>query len=908
VAARRASRQRNIAVIPVADDHNKPEQPGSAGELSAVPGVLVSWTRGLSRFAWLICLGFIIATLLVLQLTIDRLGISTDTSDMLSARLEFRQIYSDYRESLPQFIDTMIVVVTADTPEQARQAGRSLVARLERDTGLFKSVYRPGDDEFFDKQGLLYLGINELHSLADRLVGAQALLGYLARDPSLTALLELTEQALDRREPESEKIVPLLRELDAAVVAASTQRYHRLSWERLLQGGTGGDGPPRQLIILQPRLDYNQLQPAAGAMQAVRQAVLDLDLDTAHGVRVQVTGEVALAYEELQSAKRGAATAGMLSFVLVAVVLGAGLGRWQLVVATVITLVCGLVLTAGFAAVTIGHLNLISIAFAVLYIGLGVDYAIHLCLRYLESLQGGRTHVAALTVAIYQIGGSLVICTLTTAAGFYAFVPTSFTGVSELGLIAGTSMLISLFLSLSLLPALLSALPRIRGGDAMVKQDRALGRLLRTPARYPRRVLWPAAAAAIVALFALQAVRFDADPINLRDPASESVKAFKELLLDSATSPWTLNVLASDHAGARRLVAKLDGLPEVEAAVSIDRFLPVGQDKKLAVIDDLRLLLGPPPTPPGRSAVSEDRFAALTGFATAIGTRADANPETAAVARSLRKHLDSYLLALASLSADAREQRLSEFEASLLVNLPPLLGRLRSALEASRFGFADLPAQLRQRWVTPDGRYRIDVLSAKPLLDEPDLQAFVSAVRTVAPRATGAAVFNIESGRVVVSAFVQALLSALLVIVLLLLVLLPRKRDTVLVLVPLLLASLLTAAIAAGLGIAFNFANVIALPLLLGIGVDSGVHMVHRFRRAPPADGDLLGSSTMRAVIVSTLTTIGSFGNLAFSPHPGAASMGLLLAIGTATTLLCMLLVLPALLYRRRPLTDGAPA
>lgn len=866
---------------------------------------LARWAGWMQRAAMPVVLLMIALSAFTLRFTIEHLGISTDTSNMLSPELEFRQTYADYRQSFPQHTDTMIVVVTGDTPDLA-SAASSALARSLRDSGdLFKSVYLPGTGEFFEKNAFLYLDLDALEDAADNLVRMQALIGALAQNTSLQGLFGLSAAALERAETETSlEIEPFLIEIDAALAAANDDRFYQVSWQHLL-GSHARGADRRHIIILQPRLDYTVLQPAAGAMQLVRTLAEELQLDPAHGIQIQITGEVALAHEELQSASRGAAIAGILSLIMVAVVLGVGLGSWQLVIATVVTLSCGLIMTAGFAAVAIGHLNLISIAFAVLYIGLGVDYAIHLCLRYRELMRQQLEHGDALRQAMCDIGGSLIICTATTATGFYAFVPTAFTGVSELGLISGSGMIISLVVSLCLLPALLSILPPIRPGNrTQYTASTVARRWLRAPAQYPRQVLWLATGAGFATLLAIQFVHFDSNPINLRNPASESVRAFNELLASSSSSPWNINILADNKAEAHRLSAMLRELPSVKDTVIIDRFIPSRQTEKLALISNLSLLLGPLSSGETSDAVAQPRMqkAALQKFAVAVQSAAAGKHGIQDLTRRLHGNLQQFLSRLAAESASEQELHLLELEQRLLGSLPSLFERLARALQATEIRPQDLPDELLQRWVSNDERYRIDVIATNPLLDSAELDEFVKSVRSIAPNATGPAVFNIESGKVVVAAFTQALLSALAAITILLLILLPRKRDTLFVLLPLLLAAMITAGATVIFGIAFNFANVIALPLLLGIGVDSGVHMVHRYRTAMPVDGDLLGSSTIRAIIVSALTTVCSFGNLAFSPHPGAASMGLLLAIGTVATLLCMLFVLPALLYRQAPL------
>ncbi len=874
----------------------------SAGPLARA---LIRWVDWMNHSALLVVAVILLGCFVLFRYTVDNLGISTDTSDMLAPDLEFRQIYTDYQRAFPQFTDLMIVVVDADTPDLAREAATRLSGQLQSMPALFKSVYLPGGGEFFDRNALLYLDVDTLQETADRLIRGQAFLGSLAMKPDLPELLRLTGLALERSETDrSIQIEPMLREIEAALKAANEQRFYQTSWQQLFSDSPPAADDLRALILLQPRLDYSRLQPASEAMAAVRDTAQVLGLDENHGVSVRITGEVALAHEELQSASRGAALAGIMSLVLVGLVLGFGLGSWQLVLATIVTLLCGLVMTAGFATFAIGHLNLISVAFAVLYIGLAVDYAIHYCLRYRELRYEHNSRSGALRMAAGDIGGSLLICTITTAIGFYAFVPTSFTGVSELGLIAGTGMVIGLALSLSLLPALLSLLPAGRIGETIPVPVHARRNWLRIPAMHPRPVLIVSLLAACGALLSLPAVHFDANPIALRDPGSESVQTFNELLESTRNSPWNLNVLADGPDGARWLASELQRLPEVGDTVTLDSFIPDKQPQKLDIIQDLALLLGPLGTDQiHQEPVSADAgIAALRKFELVVERSAAELPDP--LRKGLASELREFLRRIPEMGPERQTEEVLTLETSLLGSFHPLLKRLNAAMQTTGVTLDDLPTDLVRRWVDDQGRYRVNVASAVPLLAQSQLNAFVDAVRAIAPRATGAAIFNIESGRVVVTAFQQAMLSALGAIVLLLLILLPSKRDVVLVLLPLLLAALITAAGAVVTGISFNFANVIALPLLLGIGVDSAVHMVHRYRTALPADGDLLGSSTVRAIIVSALTTICSFGSLAFSPHPGAASMGKLLSIGMAATLLCMLALLPALLYQRNPLAS----
>ena len=358
-------------------------------------------------------------------------------------------------------------------------------------------------------------------------------------------------------------------------------------------------------------------------------------------------------------------------------------------------------------------------------------------------------------------------------------------------------------------------------------------------------------------------------------------------------------MIAPNGEVAKEYKVRIDGLGQVQKGISLHDLIPTHQKEKLTIIGQIQLLLGPhlltihhAHSRPGEAqqmAALHDLMAELARF---VQTK-QKSPlwESGNRLRQSLKRLDTALEGV-----DQPAEMLTNLEASLIGSLPASLDALRSSLTGEPVSMADLPEDLVTRWVTPDGRYRIEVLPRENVNDNEALSRFVSAVQAVAPDATGTAVISIEAGKAIVKAFQQALISAMIAISILLLIILHPKTDILLILSPLLLAGVLTGATMAIMNIPFNFANVIALPLLLGVGVDSGIHMVHRFRTAPPATGNVLQTSTARGVLFSGLTTFCSFGNLAFSSHRGMASMGLLLTVGMGFTLLCTLVVLPALL------------
>jgi len=605
--------------------------------------------------------------------------------------------------------------------------------------------------------------------------------------------------------------------------------------------------------------------------------------------------------------KDQAAAAGLASFVLVGGILFAGLRSPRLVFSTLATLVVGLLLTAGYSALAVGHFNMISVAFAVLFIGLGVDFGIHLCLRYRELISAGLGHEDALRDTARDVGTSLALCALTTAIGFFAFVPTDFVGVGELGIISGGGMVISLFCTLTLLPALLSLGPRPARAEGTTAPVWT-GRLVALPVRFPRTVRAVALVLGLGSVLLLPQARFDNNPLNVRDPSSESVQTLRELLEEGARSPWSLNAIAPDLASAEALAAKLRKLDTVDRVVTVSDFVPREQSEKLSIIEDLALFLTPlEPAGGGKSAAPEEELEALHHLREEVGklAEADVNPATSARAAKLDAALDRYFAKLGS-EGDAQEVAdLDALESSLLQSLPEQLRILESALSAGHVTLQNLPDALLSQMVTHDGRVRVEIFPKHDLVDHEALAKFVDSVKAVDPDVAGSASEMVESGRTVVRSLRQALLSALVAVTLLVFALWRRVTDTALVLIPLALASSLTVATAVLLEIPFNFADVIVLPLLLGIGVDSAIHLVHR-ARVTGDPGSLLSTSTARAVGYSALTTIASFGTMGFASHLGLATLGQLLTLGVTYTLLCNLVVLPALITLR-PVRARAP-
>jgi hopanoid biosynthesis associated RND transporter like protein HpnN len=837
---------------------------------------------------------------LALAAAVTHLGVNSNTDDLLSDELPHRRNLAAFARHFGDRGLDLIVVVEGDTAGITQDAASALAERLAADGERFERVVAPGSGDFFARHGLLYLDLEDLEALADRLATAQPFLAELAREPTLPRLLELLTVAVrhaDLAGGDGGELGSILEQVSTELARPLDGRAPPLAWDEWMLGDAGAAGGAgtrtRRVIFATPRVDYDDFEPARAALARVRDLAQEAGLE-GRGVRVRVTGDLALSTEELSNVRGQAAAQLAGSFLVVAVLLVIGLRSGRLALHATLTLLVGLAWTTGFATLAIGHLNVLSTAFAVLFIGLAIDYGIHFLMRWLELRDAGHEPGAALREAGASVGTSLFLCAVTTSIGFYSFVPTGFVGIAELGVIAGSGMFLSLGATLTLLPALVRLWPPplARRGLGAVPV-----RLPELPMRRPRTVCALAGAVALASLALLPQVRFDGDPLNVRDPSTDSVRAMRDLVAGRRPSPWTAELLAPDLAAAQALAARVERLPAVEHAVTLASFVPGDQEEKLAILDDVRLFLPAlappaelPPPDPGRAQ------AALDDLRAALAERLAAEEQTP-LGRRARRVVATLEGALARLGASPESaEDVARLEERLVGDLRGWLRRLDRLLEAGPVSLDTLPASLRTQYVAPDGTARVELFARDDLSDPGAMARFADAVRAVDPAATGAAVTIVESARAIEASMARALLYATGTIALLLLLLWRSVSDALLALTPLLFASLATAAAAVLLELPFNYADVIVLPLLLGIGVDSGIHLVHRFRHEPPSREGVLHTSTARAVLFSALTTLASFGSLGLSSHLGIASLGRLLALGVAMMLVANLIVLPALL------------
>lgn len=818
------------------------------------------------------------------------LGINTDTSQMVSSSLPHRQAQIEFERAFPDEENRLAVIVRARSPDEADAFSEKLVGVLGARDDAISDIFAPNLDPFLTRNGLLYLESNELDETLGKMSQAAPIISRLGREPDLPSLYDAIADGLLQEE---EGVLPEATQsafvaLSATIEARLSGEPKPLSWQSIFAPEPDNEIAARQRVIsVAPVLDPSRVQPARPAVRAIKAAVLEAADDPDFDVEVGITGTQALRFEELSAVIDGIGLSLALSFVGVAILLFLTFRDYLLVATSLASLVVSIGITAGFASLIYTDLNLVSVAFLVLMVGLGIDFAIHLGLHVEEERCAGHRSRPALYRTTRFVGAALVLCAPTSALAFFAFSPTHFTGMAQLGIVSGVGVLVAFFVSITILPAVFALKPKSRRAPRPIIEHSARA------AQLPRIGAIRSGAAIFVIVMGIGSlglmshIRFDADPMNLRDPKAQSVTSFDWLFEEENSQPFNLSVLEAGEDAALATAERLEALPEVADVVTLASFVPEDLYEKLDIIDIASIGLETAFEPNDRTTEIEEgeptpRERMLEGLAESGD---DASARLLSAFNQFGEASANNAELQAALAGDVFRFWPSQYE------------RLQALIYPDEITLEELPEPIKDRYVGEDDIWRVVVQPKEDLRDAEARSAFVDAVRDAEPRAAGSARSVLESGRVISKAMLTAVSLALVTVTILLYLVLRDVTLVSVILFTLILAGVLTSAAAVVFGMSFNFANIIALPLLIGVGADSGIHLGMRARRSDDA-AQVYETSTPRAVFCSAMTTMVSFWTLSLSAHKGVQSMGIILTLAIGMTLLCTLLVQPWLLEK----------
>jgi hopanoid biosynthesis associated RND transporter like protein HpnN len=838
--------------------------------------------------AWSVVAVAIIFCAVMTSYVVGHFAMTTDTYALLSPKLDWRLRETAFNVAFPQDGSNIVVVIDGQTPELSEAAAARLASSLSAQTGLFRSVQRPDGGAFWAHNGLLFASTEDVKTVTAQLLKAQPFLGPIASDPSirgLTNTLSLTLQGVNGGQALPQDLRTAIRTLADALHALAADKPSVFSWSTLITGREPDKRELRHILLVDPTLDFTQLEPGKLPVDAIRATAKRLGLDMAHGVRVRLTGPVPLQDEEFATLAQRAGLIACLAGGAIILMLWFAVRSPRLIASILATTLAGLVTATALGLAVFHQFNVISVAFIPLFVGLGIDIGIQFSVRYRVERATGFDVGPALIATGRIMGKSLTLAAAAIGVGFLAFGPTAYYGVSQLGVIAGLGMFAALALNLTLLPALIGltrppgAPNREPGVPWTLIDNHVLGRR--------GLVVGIGAVAALISAALLPLLHFDFNPMHLRSSDVESVATLADLMGDPDQSPNTLEVIRSNLATADQLAAKFRTDPRVYSAHTLSSFIPTGQAEKIALIADaaslLDLTLNPltVATAPSDSEVIDS----LNRTAVKLRRASADDPSMSADARRLADELSK--LALASRAARAKATQM------LIPGFVTALEQIRNLLQPRPVSIETLPPEIVRQWRTPEGRARVSIAPQGDSNDDAVLGRFIAAGIKIAPDVTGTAISLQACGRAVVDAFTEAGVLSFFAISGLLLISLRRIRDVAITMAPIVLTGLLTMGTCVLIGQSLNFANIIALPLLFGIGVAFHIYFVMSWRSG---SSHLLTSSLARGVFFSALATATGFGSLWASSHPGTASMGKLLMISLVWTLVSALLFQPALM------------
>jgi uncharacterized protein len=826
-----------------------------------------------ARYRWTVVIAGTLLMLGAVAFDAAKFSINTDVEELISEDLGWHQRQVELSRAFPQ--KGISVVVKAPSAENAELATNALAQRLSENPSLFPLVGQPDSGDFFERNGLLFGSPAEVRKNAEGLAQAQPFVATLASDPSLRGVMKALSFATEGIRRGKIKLNQLgwpLSLADQTLNDVLAGKPATFSWEELLQGHKLRPDELRHFIEVQPALDFSQLQPGHKASEGIRRAAADLDLKGKFGATVDLTGQVPMNDEQFSVIRHSALRDTLAAVLGVLIILWLALRSWKIIIAVFFSLMVGLAATAAIGLAMVGSFNLISIAFFVLFVGLGVDFGIQFSVRYRSERHDRDGLREALRWAARKAGNPLALAAGATAVGFFSFLPTSYRGLSELGLIAGCGMLIAFLCSITLVPAMLALLNP--PGEAAPVGFRSLAPVDEFLQRHRIAIVVGTILIVLTGTPLLLHLRFDFNPVDLQSPESASVVTYRELQHDPQTSGNDAEILA------------------------LSSFIPADQEQKIAALNGASQRLGPVLSPPKQQASPSDQENVAAIQSAAEDLLRAAGRSNGAEAEAARR-VAGLLKQLARADAGVR----AKAETALVPPLVHDLERLRKSVAPEVVTAKTLPPNLVRDWVLPDGRARVQALPKGDPNDTNVLREFATAILSAEPSAAGPAISYYESGKTITTAFMEAGVLALVAITILLFIALRRWTDVLLTLVPLLLAGVVTLEICVLDDLPLNFANIIALPLLLGVGVAFKIYYIMAWRAGKTG---LLQSTLTRAVVFSAMTNAIAFGSMWSSSYPGMSSMGKLMALSLLCTMAAAVLFQPILMGRPRQVKQSS--
>ena len=890
-------------------------------EASREPGFLDRFFLNIERFAYTHSFSVVLVSLLIAGLsvwvTIEKLSFKKNRGDLVAKKLDYVENYEKYRQEFEDF-DGMMVVVTDEDPDKMKKFADYFVAKIKQHPRSFSTVFYKIDTEYFRNKGLLYLELDELIDLGIKIESHEDFLKEVNASPGLNQLIksinsEISSGMVDsiltgflggkdnKNKKDETQGLSLLIDLQKQILLyLQGKESYSSPWNSFLTSGKKSlaeegylvsENEKAMFILIVPSEIHSEANSATGYIKLLRTLVEEARSQFP-SLEAGLTGEDIIAADEMDITQLDVRKASQIALGGVALLFILAYRGVVKPLLAIFSLVIALCWSMGWTTLVVGHLNILTIVFTTILIGLGIDFGIHILERYKEERMKGSDVKHALQKTVQGTGRGNFAGAVTTAMAFGGMIFTDFIGIVELGKISGGGILLCMISMILLLPALINVEEKVRKPKYQSKQPEWKGRWLEKIFRNYRLIIFFSMALFIASLFSLRTVVFDYNLLNLQAHGTEAVKYEMKAIEQSGRSAWSVAVLADSLEETIRKHHALEELSTVGNVESIVSILPLDQEKKIEYLRTLRPVLNNLKVAPKVSPVSQPN---LIKTMKKVRFKLQSKEDKGAVAEA-RKLTELFLNESEKNSAEIIEKRLNNFSEKLFSDYRDKIDDLKMNADLSPVSISKIPRNLRERYISRNGVHLINVYPRVDVWNIDEREKFVRQLRQIDPNVTGNAIHMFESSRLMKEGYFNGGVYAMVAIFFYILVSFGSMGATLVVLLPVAVGSVWTVGVMDLIGVSFNLANLVILPLIIGIGVVNGVHIVHRYREEADKTINILSRSTGRGVILSSLTTMIGFGSLMVADHQGIYSLGLVLSLGVGCCLIASITLLPSIL------------
>ena len=870
-----------------------------------------------------VALSIILAGLSI-WVTGEKLTFKTGRGDLVAKGLPYVKLYEEYRDQFED-LEGMVIVAESESPEKMAEFAETLAAKLKVRPDLFSQVIYKFDTSYFRSRFLLYLDPPDLESLQTKLEEHQNFIESVNASPGLNPLLNEINREIssgmvdslmtdflggDDAEEEEKKndendlnlLIRIIKEMNRSL----KKNYHYKSpWQSLFNSGEESLREKGYLvsknekllfILAVPNEDETSFTGYKDSVYSARELIAEVKKDFP-SISVGLTGEDVISTDEMITTQKDVELASKIALGGVALLFIIAFKGIVKPLLAVFSLLIALAWSLGFTSLTVGHLNILSVVFTTILIGLGIDFGIHILERYKEERKEGDDISTALQKTLQGTGQGNFSGAITTAMAFGAMVLTDFIGIVELGWIAGWGILFCMIAMVLLLPALVTLEEKWRKPVYTKSVEKPITASISWLDRFfshYKLIITACCLLVLVSSLALRTAHFDYNLLNLQTKGTEAVKYEMRILENAGRSAWSAAMLADTLEEVRQKETQLKTLPTIENVESIAAMVPKHQEENLQYVrENLSPLLS-------ELYVEEEdesfSLKALTKTLKRIRFKLQGREGKEDKVAQAAREIDKFFKEVESVEEDLAEAQLQEFSEELFVDYRGLMADLKKNAEPKLVEISKIPKSLRDRYISKQGKYLITIFPSVDIWNLDERNRYLKDLRSVDANVTGSAVHMFNSTRLMTEGYINGGIYAMTAIIIYVFIVFRNPRTVFFILLPVIAGSIWTVGIMELTGLKLNMANLVILPLILGIGVVNGIHITHRYREEKDKNSVVLGKSTGQAVILSSLTTMIGFGSMMVADHYGVFSLGLVLTLGVFCCLVASITFLPALL------------